>query len=161
MFKKAQLEDLDLIEAIAKGAISSLRENKIDQWNNGYPNRQVFLEDIQKERGFLYKDMAYVALIFDSDPNYQKIDGAWHYDQKYVALHRTMVLKASQGLGRELFLASEKYISAQGYNYLRIDTHQSNFIMLGLLKKLGYRYCGEITLAYDHSLRQAFDKLIV
>ena len=160
MFRKAKSEDLALIEKIAQSAINSLKEQHIDQWNNGYPNRAIFLEDIKQERGFLFEDVAYVALIFDSDPNYLKIDGAWHYEKSYVALHRTMVLSKAQhkGLGYKLFLESEDYVKKRGLDYLRIDTHEDNFIMRRLLEKLDYRFCGTITLLNDAGKRLAFDK---
>ena len=162
MFRKARLEDLDLIEDIAKSAIAFLKDHGIDQWNNGYPNKEVFLEDIKLERGFLLDDIAYVAIILDGDPNYLKINGAWHQDAEYAALHRTMVKSAltNKGNGKRLFLSAQDYIKKMGYEYIRIDTHKDNFIMRHLLEKLDYKLCGTITLAYDKSKREAYDKLL-
>lgn len=162
MFRKAQLEDLDLIEDIAKSAITFLKDQGIDQWNNGYPNKEVFLEDIKLERGFLLDDIAYVAIILDGDPNYLKINGAWHQDAKYAALHRTMVKSTmtNKGIGKRLFLSAEDHVKKMGYDYIRIDTHKDNLIMRHLLEKLDYKLCGTITLAYDGGKRQAYDKLL-
>ena len=42
---------------------------------------------------------------------------------------------------------------------MRIDTHEKNLGMQGLLKKLGYHYCGVIYLE-NNDKRLAFEKLI-
>ena len=42
---------------------------------------------------------------------------------------------------------------------MRIDTHEENLGMQGLLKKLGYHYCGVIYLE-NNDKRLAFEKLI-
>ena len=42
---------------------------------------------------------------------------------------------------------------------MRIDTHEENLGMQGLLKKLGYHHCGVIYLE-NNDKRLAFEKLI-
>ena len=47
-FRKSQMEDVDRILELIKMAESSLKEMGIDQWQNGYPNREKIENDVNK-----------------------------------------------------------------------------------------------------------------
>lgn len=46
IFRKAKVEDLDAIEEIIDGAVEFMRRSGQNQWQDGYPNRNVFELDI-------------------------------------------------------------------------------------------------------------------
>ena len=47
-FRKSQMEDVDRILELIEMAKSSLKEMGIDQWQNGYPNREKIENDVNK-----------------------------------------------------------------------------------------------------------------
>lgn len=163
-FCKALPSDLGEIMSIVADAQQSLKNRSIDQWQNGYPEREVVLEDIRQQVGVVAraegKMAAYVSIVFTGDPAYDALDGKWNDDSAYVVVHRLCVRKGfeRQGIATALMHLAEECSRQRGVLYARIDTHPDNSYMCDLLKKFGYRYCGIVH--YDHGDRIAFDKRI-
>ncbi len=85
------------------------------------------------------------------DPTYGEIfDGAWHADRPYGTIHRI----AGDGAGGILSAAVE--FGRQRIDYLRIDTHEDNWVMQRAVEKQGFRRCGIIYIA-DGTPRIAYD----
>lgn len=105
------------------------------------------------------------------EPTYDVIyDGAWLTDSssvypRYVTVHRVAVADGATGRGVARFLLGEAVRIAQvcGAQSVRIDTHEGNTPMRGLLRSCGFAECGVIML--DDPLeptpeRLAFEKLV-
>ena len=57
MIRQATTDDINAILSIVNDAQLSLRDLGIDQWQDGYPSRDVIMDDIAKGVGFvLYSD---------------------------------------------------------------------------------------------------------
>ena len=154
--RNAQNEDIDIIiEMIEKGR-RHIAEYGIDQWQDGYPNRDTVLDDVAKERGFLLMDDGYIIAYFmkeGHDKCYDIIDGAWLDDSPYAVIHRSVTRDFNKGYGTILFDELKKR-----YPHIRIDTHEGNISMNRCLVKNGFQLCGIITLengdkrnAYEYS----------
>lgn len=160
--RKAKLKECDDIVAMIDDAKRDMANLKIDQWQNGTPNRSIILTDIQREQSYvLVKDDKIVASAMVTqgpDETYGSIDGDWHTDEPYTVIHRFVVAKAcrNQGVGEVLFDLIEKSCIN---NVLRIDTHEDNIPMQRLLSKCNFKLCGIIRLK-DGSKRLAYDKII-
>ena len=72
-----------------------------------------------------------------------------------LVTHRLAVDPAAQGKGVALALMeqAEKQAVAQGLRALRVDTNSENAATQRLFPKLGYRFAGEIGLAFRPGLR--------
>ncbi|EHI70311.1 N-acetyltransferase family protein [Streptococcus ictaluri] len=153
------LSEIMLMIAHAKEQIAAYGS---DQWQNGYPNDQVILEDILTSRAFVGQDqmghlLAYTAVIYGNETAYNAIyEGQWQNDnQQYVTFHRIVVAKNYQGQGlAQLFL--QGLIEDSKHWDFRCDTHEKNVAMQALLMKLGYAYCGKVPL---DGVRLAYQKL--
>lgn len=165
MIRKATTDDLESILEIVSDAQQSLKNRGVDQWQNGYPNRESILSDISKDIGFvvLCHDAiaAYAAIIINGEPEYQHLDGEWLSENDYVVIHRICVRKAytRQGLASCLMKKAEETALSQNIHSFKIDTHKDNRYMIDLLEKEGFAYCGEIH--YPHGERIAFEKLLL
>ena len=78
------------------------KENGIDQWQNGYPNLESTIKDIENGHSFVICDedkvIATAAIIDDVDPNYAYIeDGEWLSNFDYVCVHRVATLPDYKG----------------------------------------------------------------
>lgn len=162
-------DDLGYIMPIfdeARGTIASLG---IDQWQNGYPSREVICEDIKKSQSYrvvVDGDICGTfALIEDGEPTYDDIfDGEWLTgDGKdgYFAIHRVAISVKCRGKGIATsiidFCAERaRYASKRS---LRIDTHRGNVVMRRMLEKNGFAHCGTIFLESGDE-RVAYEKII-
>ena len=166
-FRKTEKEDIPGIMRIICQAQEYMKEQGIDQWQDGYPNEAVFEEDIV--RGYSYvmeeggKIIGTMAVIFDGEPSYDKIyDGAWKtVKEPYAAIHRVAVDGAQKGRGIAGVMLSEveKMCRVRGVRSMKNDTHRDNRSMQRMLEKNGFGYCGKIFLE-DGAERIAFEKLV-
>lgn len=170
MIRLARAEDIDGILKVKDEAVVGLKADGVNQWQDGYPNAQMFLDDIKNKTLFVNDDgmvRAMCNLSFAIDPSYEQIyDGAWLTNStKYLVIHRIAVNKASvgKGIGTELFRFAFDYGSMNNARSIKIDTHKDNFRMRSILCKLGYEECGKIYLVNYHNtdnMRIAYELLI-
>lgn len=169
MIRRSKDTDVDLLMPIfdeARGTIASLG---IDQWQNGYPSRDVIERDVRRGQSYLAEVNGEVegtfVLIDDGEPTYDRIyDGRWltgnGYDN-YVAIHRVAISVKCRGSGlsgRILEYAAD-YAKMLGRDSLRIDTHEGNKVMRRMLEKNGFVYCGIIYLSSGEK-RVAYEKYL-
>lgn len=166
IFRKSTEKDLKNIMKIINGAKEFLKENKVDQWQSGYPNEEVILLDIEKGYSYVLEDNGVIigttALSFDEEETYDKIhEGAWISSGEYGVIHRIAVDRniKIKGLGTEIIKRCEEICLGKGVKNIKIDTHEDNLIMQKVLEKNKFKYCGVIYLEGDIK-RVAFEKEI-
>lgn len=167
--RKAAPEDLDALMAIFDEARVTIGKLGIDQWQDGYPQREIIEEDIRAgwTRVIETEDgvRGTFCLFFDGEPTYDKIyEGHWltgDENRNYLAVHRVAIAVASRGTGLSSALienAAEE-ARAAGKGSIRIDTHEGNVVMRRMLEKNGLRYCGVIYLV-NGDPRVAYEKTV-
>jgi len=164
----AAIEHLDAICRITDQAKAQLARLGLDQWQRGYPNRDVWLADLAAGVAWVAVEdgevLGAMSVLSEPDPSYNIIDGAWHCDGPYLSVHRVCVSDARKGQGVAgcLFAHSFRLAKEQGISSVRIDTHRGNIPMQHAIAKSGFSYCGVIHLVggVDHGHeRIAFDRL--
>lgn len=153
----------DMMKLISQ-AQHYFKENNIDQWQNGYPNEDVILQDIKLQSSYVLEDEKIIGTMFfsfDNDPNYSSIEGHWLWDGGYGVIHRIVIEKDLKGksLANELIYYACGLCKEKQVHSLRIDTHEDNASMRKLLKKNGFVECGIIYI--DGILpRVAYEKMV-
>lgn len=162
MIRRATTEDVAEIMSIVADAQLSLRELGIDQWQDGYPSKDVIAGDIMSKVGYVYcignKVVGYAAIVFDGEDTYAQIDDSeWNTSNNYVMVHRLCVRKGytKAGVAMALMAYASQMAIERGCTAFRIDTHRGNIRMLSMLEKLGFKYVGIIY--YDSGERLAYD----
>jgi GNAT superfamily N-acetyltransferase len=163
-FKKATMDQVDEIWKILNDAILRRKADGSNQWQDGYPNVNVVKSDIENGLGYVVTSdervVAYCALIFNNEPAYADIEGAWLSEGEFLVLHRVAV--AQDYLGKGLTKYILKSIEAVAMEHqvfsIRADTNFDNAAMLTLFEKNGYAYCGEVY--FRGSPRKAFEKVL-
>ena len=165
-FRKTTEKDLKTVIKIIDEAKEFLKNNNIDQWQNGYPNEDVILKDIENDNSYVLEDngeiIATTVLSFDGDKNYDVIeDGNWITNNKYGVVHRIAVSRkySKKGIGKFIIKISEDIARENNIKSMRADTHKDNKTMQSLLLKNGYEYCG-IIFVEDGTERLAFEKVL-
>ncbi len=168
--RRATAEDIPALMRITASAKKSLKKHGVDQWQGTYPNEETFLADIS--RGELYAVMhgadlaAFFMLSDEIEESYNVItDGKWSCDEPYCVMHRSAVAAEYRGSGMaEQMMKCVERITREHYRrYVRCDTHKKNKSMQRLLRDMGYRYRGNVTIKTDPGhdpARQAYEKLL-
>ena len=173
--RRATEADIPAVELVLRDGKASIAELGIAQWQSAnYPSRVEVARDVAAGACYLAEDadgtpLGTIALLFDGEPMYDHIDGAWLTDStsaapRYGTLHRTAVSRsaARRGVMSALFAEAERIARERGVESLRADTHPGNTPMRRLLERLGYTACGIAMLTRDEPEpeRVAYEKLL-
>lgn len=163
-FRKGEERDLNTVMELVADAQNWFRKQNIDQWQDGYPTRELILSDILYNINYIieYNGIAVATAVisFAGEPTYAKIKGkGWLNESPYAVVHRIAVSDRCRrkGIAREILHFTEELCIERGVSDIRIDTHCDNIAMRSLLKKMGYTHCGRITLT-SGAYREAYQK---
>lgn len=160
IIRKTTTADIETIMAIYVHARAFMAEHgNPTQWGpRNWPPRELILSDIDQGKSYVCEQDGRIAGTFfydcgeDVEPTYRTIEGSWSESRPYGVIHRIASAGTVKGFGKFCIeWALEKC------PYLRIDTHQDNKVMRGLLEKCGFRYCGIIYVENGKSPRMAYD----
>lgn len=168
--RKSTKNDVDRIMIILGEARQKMGQLGIDQWQYGYPSRDIIKEDVSIGRSYAIREEEngeiYGTFFVEDrgEPTYDKIyEGEWLTgdDAKYIAVHRVAVCneKRGSGLANSIFAFAEEKCREAGVGSIRIDTHRGNIPMRKFLDKNGFVQCGIIYLGTGEE-RIAYEKLI-
>ena len=181
VFRRARPADAARIMEIIRQAQAQMRALGSLQWQDGYPARTDIDNDIARGYGYVFEKsgtaeepaaagtpqkcdkgrasgaaIAYGAVVFDGEPAYGAIDGAWLTGGDYVVLHRLADGEKGRGVAAEFMRRTEALARERGVGSFRVDTNFDNRYMLRMLERLGFAYCGKIV--YGSGERLAFEK---
>ncbi|QTD37626.1 GNAT family N-acetyltransferase [Polaribacter batillariae] len=167
--RRSAFKDVPKIMEIIDDAKALLKSMNIDQWQNGYPNKEQVENDISNKESYVIlneNDTIVATTMFTTrkEPTYKKvIDGNWIQDESepYGIIHRLAMSKDHRGKGISKFVFEQLHeqLKEKNIRSLKIDTHEDNKTMQALIKKMGYEYCGIIYTSYG-AKRLAFEKVI-
>lgn len=160
--------DLKEVMKIIQMAQDFLRLYKIDQWQDGYPNEKVIMEDIRQKQSYLAEKeentVGTAVVSLKRECTYENIEeGKWltGNDSDYVVIHRIATHRdyKNQGIASAFLRFAEDVGREKHVSGIRIDTHPDNKIMQTWIKKNGFVYCGKIHLE-SGALRYAYEKVL-
>ena len=127
------------------------------QWDDTYPNAQVFERDVALNQLWVADEDGFIAgvaaITTDQEPEYAGV--GWDITEPAIVTHRLAVSDKHKGKGiaMALLMQAESEANKRGIKTLRIDTNTNNVVTQRLFPKLGYRFAGEIDLAFRPDLR--------
>lgn len=151
IYRKATVADLTEICALVVAAIAEMERNGIPQWDEIYPTREDFLNDIKT--GCLFagevsdngeKRIAVIyALNKECDEEYK--NGDWKYDGDFRVVHRLCVHPDFQrrGIACDTLIHIENQAKKLGAKSIRLDVFSQNPFSLKLYEHAGYSKTGE------------------
>ncbi len=162
--QKADRTNLDAVMVLINEAKRYLNSQGIDQWQTGYPDTNIIMEDIMHGRGYLVMNdndiAAYLCIDFDGEPSHEELTGEWKSDLPYGIIHRLAISDAykGRGLASIVFQLAQQLCIDKGFFSIHADTDEANVIMRHVLAKNGFDYCG--TIWFDNSLKYAYEKVL-
>lgn len=143
MIRLAQKSDLDRVLQITRLCAIEMESRKVFQWNEHYPDRQSFVNDINNSELYVYciQDMVIgcVSICAFMDEVYSKV--SWKTDGKNsVYIHRLAVdpKHQKQGIGSKLMDFAENESKLRGFESIRLDTFSQNIFNQNFYEKRGY-----------------------
>lgn len=164
-FRQAYQEDIPMVWDILQHAILRRKNEGSNQWQDGYPNESIVNQDIKKGIGYVLTlegiIVGYCAILFNDEPEYDKIVGQWLTEDDFMVFHRVAIAEGylGKGLAQILLGFIEALARKQNIPSLKADTNFDNLAMLALFAKLGYTYCGEVY--FRGSPRKAYEKVLI
>ena len=165
-YRKSLNSDVDRIMDIMHQAQEYLKSNNVDQWQDGYPQPDIILNDIKNKESYVAEVDGIVAgtlvISFRGEETYDKIyEGEWLSDEDYCVVHRVAMDKnyRGKGLASDMLKYAEKLSKEKNIKSIKIDTHLDNKVMRGLISKNGYKYCGIIYLN-NGDKRVGYEKIL-
>ncbi|EGW36222.1 GNAT family N-acetyltransferase [Desulfosporosinus sp. OT] len=148
---KALEKDIEGILQLYKDCSHNMMDNLIDQWDDVYPNKEIFLDDIKRDSLYIAVSdnseqiVACIVLNEHQDPEYKEVK--WKHDSKKAAvIHRLMVHPKHEGKGiaQSLVIFIEKLAKENQYGAIRLDVFANNLRAVSFYKKLGYVVTGKV-----------------
>jgi ribosomal protein S18 acetylase RimI-like enzyme len=163
MIKKLLQENLPDAFSIIESVIRKMNAEKIEQWDEVYPNVEVLEEDIKKGEAYGFFDSTelkgFIVLNEEYSAEYDSLE--WEACcGKSLIIHRLSV-KANcqgQGIAKGLMDFSEEYARQKGYSSIRLDAFLDNKAALNLYEKRGYRKAGTVT--FRKGLFNCYEKIL-
>lgn len=155
--REARLEDVDAVMALIRRVVPLMRASGNLQWDDSYPNTEVFARDVEKSQLWVAEiegQIAGVAAITtDQEPEYARV--GWDLSELAIVVHRVAVDPAfhGKGIAAALMLQAEIVARLRGITVLRVDTNTQNAATQKLFPKLGYILSGETELGFRVGLR--------
>lgn len=151
-YRLTQKTDIPEIMHIVTQAQEYFKNKDIDQWQNGYPNEETFIHDIEKNHSYVFlsedRVIATAMISFDGESTYDQIEGTWLNDEPFAVVHRIAVDSEFKGqnIAGQILDIAQILCRKSGIVNIRVDTHRENLSMQRALEKWGFCYCGIIYL---------------
>lgn len=162
--RKTAMCDVDSVLFIINEAKQYFKEHTINQWQEGYPNKDAIINDINNNEGYVLEEnneiLATCMISIKEDPTYNYIeDGSWLSSGKYAVIHRVATRSDQKGKGLASLFINEIRNIYPTISSIRVDTHPDNTSMQQVFNKNDFIYCGIIYLA-NKDKRMAYEKLV-
>ena len=149
----ANLSHRDWILQQIDGCRRQMASHGSGQWQGKEPSLATIEEDIFLQRYYLLFENQQPcggAAIMSEEPSYEfLLEGQWLNQDSYMVIHRFFIAPAYQGRHLSKILLNQLELQVQHHqiNNIRIDTHELNRPMRGLLMQQQYKEVGKAWLS--------------
>lgn len=161
-YRLGRLEDVEEISKMVDSAKVLMSSQGIEQWDEIYPAKEDFEDDIEKKTLYVVMDddsntesrftesdgavtetnlAAIYVISTECDDAYE--NGSWEYDNACI-IHRLCVSPDYQnkGIGKKLLNKIEDQLADMGFDSVRLDVFSENPFALRLYENNGYEKRG-------------------
>jgi len=149
MIRKARAKDIDKILDITKACAKHMINQNIYQWNEHYPNKNAFLNDLDRDELFVLEENNNVigSLVISTlmDREYETINWLTP-NTNSIYIHRLSVhpLFQNRGFAHKLMDFAEQFAIKNKHVSVRLDTFSKNQKNQHFYKKRGYQKLADI-----------------
>ena len=149
MIRPAKISEIDDILTISRACAQHMIAQGIHQWNEFYPSRQHFENDLQRKELFVMveEDSVLGAIVLSTfmDEEYKAVQWTTPTDND-LYVHRLCIHPIYQGQGKaqEMMAFAEDYAKKHQFTSIRLDTFSQNKRNQQFYEKQGYQRLGDI-----------------
>ena len=152
MIKKLSTDHLSDAFSIIESVIAKMNNERIFQWDEQYPAREIIEKDIVDGHafGFFHLDelRGYIVLNEEYSPEYNSLE--WNDKNGTALIVHRLSIKANcqgqgQGIAKQLMIFAEEYAKRNNYSSIKLDAFLHNKAALHLYEKSGYTKVGMVT----------------
>lgn len=146
-YRKAMPNDIEEIYSIVHAAVDVMERDNIFQWDDRYPTKEDFQEDIDESQLYVGLVDGQIVVVYALNQKHDKEyeNGKWKYkDEPFYIVHRLCVNPTFQnkGIAKSTLLYIEKQLTEMGIHVIRLDVFTNNPFALRLYNSLGYSEVG-------------------
>ena len=163
--RHADLLDIDEIMKIITDSVKIMNENNNFQWDNTYPTREIFLNDIKEKTLYVVEEdkniLGLGVMNLETPKEYNILE--WNSTNTDYVIHRLAAKMnySRKGVAEFLIIHLEKEAVKKGKKYMRVDTNEKNIKARNLFEKLDYSLIGIINLHGKNDNFVCYEKKLV
>lgn len=146
--RRAVKADLPAVCRLCRECTRHMDESGIPQWDEIYPNDEVFGEDIAGGTLYVADTEEGIAgcIVLNGEQPAEYRGVCWRYPGKAAVVHRLMVLPEAEGTGvaGRLLAFAESAAAREGFDCVRLDMFTENPRAVAFYDKHGFRRCGTV-----------------
>ncbi|WP_297407940.1 GNAT family N-acetyltransferase [uncultured Cetobacterium sp.] len=147
MIRNATENDLDKIMEIINITVKDMETEGNNQWDEAYPNRDIFIKDIKNNYLYLIEEediKGVICLNYIEADEYKNIN--WSLESKALVIHRMAVNSKfrNQGIGSKLLEFAKSLAKENNIKIIKTDTYSKNIKMDNLFRKLNFKQIGVV-----------------
>lgn len=149
MIRKALKTDIGAIIKITNACATTMIANGIYQWNEHYPNRKTFLNDVKRDELYVleFNNTVKGSIVISTfmDREYKPIKWLTK-NENNIYIHRLSIHPELQGKGyaQQLMSFAEQFAIEHNYSSIRLDTFSQNKRNQKFYELRGYKQLGDI-----------------
>lgn len=149
MIRHAKISEIEDILTITKACAAKMIENGIFQWNEHYPTKEAFVNDLKRNELYIKEVEGRIigAIVISDYMDDEYIPIQWLTPNgKNTYIHRVCIHPYHQGKGyaQELMDFAEAYSGTNGFVSVRLDTFSQNKKNQRFYEQRGYQKLGDI-----------------
>ena len=150
MIRLAKETELFEILSLTKACTTHMIDQGIFQWNDTYPSKEAFVNDLNRRELFVLKSnhklIGCMVLTTIMDKEYIPINWITKNNDNSLYLHRLAIHPKKQGRGyaQKMMDFAEKYAISNKYTSIRLDTFSKNYRNQKFYEIRGYKRLGSV-----------------
>ena len=149
MIRLAKAEDIDVLMNVCKACAKYMISNGIYQWNEHYPSKKAFINDVKRNELYVLEveNTVIGSIVISTYIDEEYIPIKWLTpNNKNIYIHRVAIHPEHQGKGfaQQLMDYAEKYAIENNYTSIRLDTFSQNKRNQKFYELRGYKRLGNI-----------------
>jgi ribosomal protein S18 acetylase RimI-like enzyme len=147
--RQATSQDIDAVLNITKACARAMIGKGIFQWNENYPNREAFEQDVVREELYVLLDAEAIigCMVISShmDEEYKSLTWLTPNTQN-LYIHRFAIHPTQQGTGKARFFMefAEQFAIENAYCSIRLDTFSKNHRNQKFYELRGYKKLDDV-----------------
>jgi len=143
MIRRAKLSEIEKIIKITTACAEKMVSEEIFQWNEHYPNKNVFFKDIERNELFVYETqntiIGCIVISTEKDIEYETVNWLTTDNSNYY-IHRLAILPNFQkrGYAKEMMDYAETFALKNNISSIRLDTFSQNIRNQKFYEARGY-----------------------